>query len=197
MKLVVGLGNPGRQYQRTPHNVGFEIVEKFAGRNDGIWHYQRRYEAETCELMFNTGILTLMRPMTYMNLSGQSVAAWCQKNGVEPGDVLAISDDINLPLGRLRIRPGGSHGGHKGLLSIINSLGSLDFPRLRIGVKPAEVELDDWIDFVLRPLRPEHRDTLLSTEDRAVDAVEAIRTEGLAPAMNRFNRAPDDVQGET
>lgn len=188
MKLIVGLGNPGRQYERTPHNVGFDVVDILASRHRGSWNYERRFEAVTADITLSGARATLMKPLTYMNLSGQSVAAWASKNGGEPPEILAISDDINLALGRIRIRADGSHGGHKGLLSIINSLGTLGFPRLRIGVKPAGENLDDVVDFVLSRLRPEDRERLAECEEDAADAVEMIFDKGLTPAMNHYNR---------
>jgi peptidyl-tRNA hydrolase, PTH1 family len=187
MRLVVGLGNPGRQYQRTPHNVGYDVIEKLAGRHGGAWRLERRFDAETCEIEISGTRLTLMKPLTYMNLSGYSVGTFCQKTGCEPHEVLSISDDTNLPLGKLRLRPSGSHGGHKGLLSIMNSLGSLDFPRLRIGVKPEDREITDRVDFVLRPLKPDERETLLGAGEDAADCIEMIASKGFKAAMNRFN----------
>lgn len=188
MKLIVGLGNPGRQYQRTPHNAGFEVVDILLDRHKGMWAYERRFEAEVAEISLSGTRVALMRPLTYMNLSGRAVASFVGKNGGEPGEILVISDDINLPLGQLRLRPGGSHGGHKGLLSIINSIGSLDFPRLRIGVKPEGADVDDWVSFVLRQLPPAERETLLHAEQLACDAVEMIVQRDLSAAMNQFNR---------
>ena len=188
MRLVVGLGNPGRQYQRTPHNIGFDVVDMLASRHGGSWRLERRFDAETAEITLGESRLTLMKPLTYMNLSGNAVAGFCQKTGVEPHEVLPVSDDINIPLGTLRLRPDGSHGGHKGLLSIINSLGTLGYPRLRVGVKPPDIEISDWVTFVLRPLRPADREILTIAEEHAADCVEMIASRGLAAAMNRYNK---------
>ncbi|MCX7717970.1 MAG: aminoacyl-tRNA hydrolase [Candidatus Sumerlaeaceae bacterium] len=187
MKLIVGLGNPGRQYERTPHNVGFDVADILAVRHGGEWRHERRFEALTADISLPTGRVVLMKPLTYMNLSGQAVAAWAGKNGADAHEILVISDDINLPLGRLRIRPDGSHGGHKGLLSVINSLGTLGFPRVRIGVKPAGENLDDVVGFVLSRMKPEDRERLAQCEEEAADAVEMILDKGLTAAMNHFN----------
>ena len=171
-KLIVGLGNPGRQYQRTPHNAGFEVVDIVARRNSGTWRLERRFDAETADV----------------SIAGNAVGAFARRNGTQPGEILAISDDINLALGNLRLRPGGSHGGHKGLLSIINVLGTLDYPRLRVGVKPDGAVIDDWVDFVLSPLIPKEREVLEISEQDAAEAVEAIFTKGFEPTMNIYNR---------
>ena len=141
MKLIVGLGNPGRQFVDTPHNVGFQAVDLLGERARATWSLERRFEAEICEAPFGPGgaRVTLMKPLTYMNLSGRSVGGFCQKNGVAADEILVLSDDLHLPLGQLRLRPSGSHGGQKGLLSIIQTLGTLDFPRLKIGVRPDDL----------------------------------------------------------
>lgn len=188
MKLIVGLGNPGPQYERTPHNVGFEVVNILARRHRGDWAFERRFEAATADITLGGQRVTLMKPLTYMNLSGRSVAEYTRRNGGEPHEVLPISDDINLPIGRLRLRPDGSHGGHKGLLSIINALGTLGYPRLRVGVKPEGGDVDDWVGFVLSRMRPKDRDLLDETEELAADAVEMIMEKGFQAAMNKFNR---------
>lgn len=191
MKLIVGLGNPGRQYQRTPHNVGFEVVDLLGERHRGSWAFERRFEAETSEIEISGTRTTLMKPMTYMNLSGNAVAGFAQKNGTGPHEIFVVSDDINLPLGRVRLRPGGSHGGHKGLLSIINGLGTLEFPRLRIGVRPPDVELNDWVSFVLQRMRPEDREVVLISIQEAADAVEMLFRLDLASVMNKYNLRKD------
>jgi PTH1 family peptidyl-tRNA hydrolase len=160
------------------------LLERFRG----TWSLERRFEALTGEIRIADQRLTLMKPLTYMNLSGKSVAAYLSKNGGEPEDVLAISDDINLLLGQIRLRSGGSHGGHKGLLSIINSLGSLDYPRIRIGVKPDGARISDWVGFVLSRMTPREREALELAEQNAADAVEMIIGKGFAAAMNHYNR---------
>lgn len=189
MKLIVGLGNPGRQYERTPHNVGFHAIDILAQRANTEWVIERRFDAMVAEVRIWNRKTTLMKPLTYMNLSGKSVAAWVGKNGGEPGEILAISDDIHLPLGRLRLRAGGSHGGQKGLLSIINSLGTLEFPRLRIGVRPdSEHALADVSSYVLGQVKPADRETFEHSWQDAADAVEMMFKKDFTAAMNHYNR---------
>lgn len=188
MKLIVGLGNPGRQYENTPHNVGFHAVDLLAERHHAAWTEERRFEALTAEIRVAGQKLTLMKPLTYMNLSGRSVRAWQSKNGGEPADFLIISDDIHLPMGQLRIRPSGSHGGQKGLLSVINSLGTLEVPRLRIGIRPTGGDVSDMVSYVLARVRPADRQAFEQSWQDAADAVEAIMEKGLTTAMNQFNR---------
>jgi PTH1 family peptidyl-tRNA hydrolase len=187
MKLIVGLGNPGRQYQRTPHNVGFDVVDLLAARHGGVWRLERRFEAETAEVAIAGALRTLMKPLTYMNLSGHSVGAFIAKNGGEPAEILAINDDTNLPLGQIRLRPNGSHGGHKGLLSIINTLGSLEYPRLRIGVRP-DAEINDRVEYVLGKFSPPQWEEIRIAEQEAADAVEMVLERGFEAAMGKFNR---------
>ena len=187
MKLIVGLGNPGRQYEMTPHNVGFETVDVLAKRHGGQWSLERRFEAETCDVQIDGKRVTLMKPLTFMNLSGKAVAAYAQKNGVAPDELLVISDDLHLPLGRIRLRAGGSHGGQKGLLSIIQSLGTMDFPRLRIGVVREGLQIRDNAAYVLGKVRPDDRPKFDLAKEDAADAVETVIRDGLVTAMNRFN----------
>jgi len=188
MKLIVGLGNPGKQYDGTPHNAGFHAVDVLAARHGGAWTVQNRFEAMICEIRLWDRMTTLMKPLTYMNLSGKSVSAWTGKNGGEPHEILPISDDVHLPLGQLRLRPNGSHGGQKGLLSIMNSLGSLDFPRLRIGVRPPDKEIEDRSEFVLGQLHPLHREVFKRSWEDAADCVEMIFKKDVPTAMNHYNR---------
>jgi len=188
MKLIVGLGNPGKQYEQTPHNVGFHAIDLLARRHGGTWAEERRFEAMTCDVRIGGQKITLMKPLTYMNLSGRSVAAWRSKNGGEPEDFLILSDDIHLPMGQLRIRPTGSHGGQKGLLSVINSLGTLDVPRLRIGVRPTGGAVADMVNYVLARVRPADREAFERSWEDAADAVEMVIEKDLLTAMNRFNR---------
>lgn len=190
MRLIVGLGNPGRQYDKTPHNVGFEVVDLLASRRGATWAHERRFEAETADIMLSGVRLTLMKPLTFMNLSGRAVGAWASKNGGEPAEILAITDDFHLSLGRLRLRPDGSHGGHKGLLSMINTLGTLGFPRLRMGVRPAGETLDDTVGFVLGKFRPAEREVIERAVDDAADCVELLIARGMNEAMNKYNRMP-------
>ena len=188
LKLVIGLGNPGRQYDNTPHNVGFHAVDVLAQRHGGAWAEERRFEAMTAEIRLAGQKVTLMKPLTYMNLSGRSVKAWQSKNGGEPADFLVISDDIHLPMGQLRIRPGGSHGGQKGLLSVINSLGTLDVPRLPVGIRPTGGDVADMVSYVVARVRPADRDAFEMSWQDTADAIEMVAEKDLLTAMNRYNR---------
>lgn len=192
MRLIVGLGNPGQQYDNTPHNVGFHAIDELGSRHGAQWALEKRFEALTADINLGGRKITLMKPLTYMNLSGRSVAAWRSKNGGEPSEILAISDDIHLVMGQLRLRPGGSHGGQKGLLSLINSLGTTEFPRLRIGIEPTGGTVVDRVNYVLARVKPADRDTFQQSWDTGADAVEDVIKLGLEPAMNRYNRKPGD-----
>lgn len=187
MKLIVGLGNPGRQYENTPHNVGFHVLDVLAERAGATWTVERRFEAMTAEVRIWDRKTTLMKPLTYMNLSGKSVAAWLSKNGGELIELVIISDDVHLPMGQLRLRTGGSHGGQKGLLSVINSLGSLMFPRLRIGIKP-DSEVYDRVDYVLKPVKPADREAFHQSWQDGADAIEMMFKKDFTTAMNHYNR---------
>lgn len=188
MRLIVGLGNPGAQYENTPHNVGFHAIETLGQRHGAQWTIERRFDAMTASIQIAGQKLTLMKPLTYMNLSGRAVAAWRSKNGGEPGEILALSDDVHLPMGQLRLRPDGSHGGQKGLLSLISTLGTLEFPRLRIGVRPSGGAISDMSSYVLGRVRPVDRPAFEQSWDTAADCVEDIIQGNFEHAMNRYNR---------
>ncbi|MCL4466639.1 MAG: aminoacyl-tRNA hydrolase [Chloroflexi bacterium] len=184
MWLVVGLGNPGRQYERSRHNVGFRCLDLVAGRL-GVGFTRRGFNS-----LLATGVLggqrvLLAKPQTYMNLSGQAVGALTRYYGLRPAIVLVIYDDMDLPLGRLRVRERGSSGGHRGLQSIIDDLGTQEFPRLRIGIGRSDTIAG--AAYVLGRFAPEEETVLAETVARAADAVEVALSEGPAAAMNRFN----------
>lgn len=194
MKLVVGLGNPGPRYQATRHNAGFRIVERFAsrwkvelgpGRYGGCFG-RGRLPAETGAAL-DVGVL---QPQGYMNRSGLAVVEALRRLPVDPaGDLLVVFDDVDLPFGRLRVRPGGGSGGHRGLADVIAALGSGDFARLRFGVgRPVgPLETADW---VLTPFSAEEEKALEERLAAAADAIECVLLEGVSAAMNRFNREP-------
>jgi PTH1 family peptidyl-tRNA hydrolase len=190
VKLIVGLGNPGQQYERTPHNIGFDVVDELAARHRASWVFERRFEAMTASPGYPLAGVTLMKPMTYMNLSGRAVGAFARKNGIEPQDILVLSDDLHLDLGRLRLRTDGSHGGQKGLLSIMQNLGTQSFPRLRIGVRPPDrPDIRDFSEFVLSKFSPKHQEIANMAVQDAADCVELILSDGIDSAMNKYNRA--------
>ena len=191
MKLVVGLGNPGRRYAATRHNVGFRIVERFAEKG-GVAVDRRRFDGRFGRGRVSGVDLAILEPETYMNLSGESVAEALHRLPVQDvrSDLLVVSDDTDLPFGRLRIRPGGGAGGHKGLADIIECIGSQDFPRLRFGVGRSPTGADT-ADHVLQGFARDEEDLLPERLEEAARAVAVVVVEGIAAAMNRFNRAPE------
>jgi PTH1 family peptidyl-tRNA hydrolase len=185
MKLIVGLGNIGRRYEKTRHNVGFEVLDALASRNPGATS-KEKFDGRLMDITIGSQRSLLLWPHTLMNCSGQSVRAATDFYRVPLADVLVVSDDFNLPLGKLRFRSQGSAGGQKGLDDIINRLGSEAFSRLRIGIGPVP-ESWDPADFVLNRFAATERPAIDDAIAKAVDAVECWTTEGIAVAMNRFN----------
>ena len=186
MWMVVGLGNPGRRYERSRHNVGFEVVDRLAA--DAGVTFRRRWRAKAlvarAELAGQDAVL--VKPETYMNRSGFSVSTLLRRQGVGVDRLLVVVDDVDLDLGRLRVRAKGSAGSHNGLKSIVGALGSTEFARVRVGVggKP---EGGDMVDHVLRPVGSKERATLAEAVVTAAEAVEAVLREGPDWAMNKFN----------
>jgi PTH1 family peptidyl-tRNA hydrolase len=187
MRLIVGLGNPGRTYAGTPHNLGFEVLDMLADKAGISFRSSSRYQALYARGSLSEIPLYLFKPMTYMNLSGDAVARFLRYHPLEPQDILVISDDINLPLGQLRIREKGSHGGHKGLLSVIQHLGTEDFPRLRIGVDPPEPVVD-YINYVLKPFPKARQRLMEDAKTTAAEAVEYYLKKGFGKAASLYNK---------
>lgn len=192
MKLIVGLGNPGRRYERTRHNVGFRVAQRLRER----WRFdppQERFEGRFARGRvaalggLDVGVL---EPQTFMNVSGESVTAALRKLPVEDPatDLLVVLDDADLPFGRLRLRASGSDGGHRGLADILARLGRRDVPRMRFGIGRPSVPMQTR-DFVLARFDAEEEAALPGLLDRAAQAVECFLSEGIAAAMNRFNAA--------
>ena len=184
--VVFGLGNPGPRYADTRHNIGWRVIEKLVTR----WRAERGPDQPThhwwrAERGGTT--VALVEPQTYMNLSGDAVAAWRDGPGLEPGSMLVVLDDVYLPLGTLRLRARGSSGGHRGLESIEAALGSSDYPRLRIGVGEAGSS-EQLRDHVLETFGPEERETVEAAVESAADAVECWVGDGIVAAMNRYNK---------
>ena len=184
-KLIIGLGNPGAQYDRTRHNIGFEVVDAL-GRELLIPITKRAIKAVAGEGMVAENRIYLLKPHTYMNLSGDALGEFIRNRNIDPARILVVADDINLAVGRLRLRPQGSAGGHNGLKSIIARLQSQEFPRLRVGVG-GPPSPDRQIDFVLSRFAPDERKIIDEAVERAVSAVRCWITDGVEPAMNRFN----------
>lgn len=186
MKIIVGLGNPGRRYEATPHNLGFQAVDELARRWSLSFHDDRRNQAEVAEGIVAGQPVSLVKPQTFMNLSGEAVAGLTRQRELTPDDLLVITDDVALPIGRLRIRPSGSHGGHNGLRSIVERLGREDFARLRVGIQPPW-PVDDLAEYVLSKLPPLERGQLQEMIPVAADAVECWIREGASPTADRYN----------
>jgi len=182
--LVVGLGNPGREYERTRHNAGWLVLDELARRHGGSW--RSKFSGSLAEVRLGDAKLALLKPETYMNESGRSVGADARFFKVPPEQVLVAHDDVDLESGRLQARSGGGLAGHNGLRSLGQHLGSQDFLRLRIGVgRPGRGDPRSVADWVLSPFAPEEdADALVS---RSADAVETIVSEGLEAAQQKFN----------
>ena len=184
MKVVVGLGNPGRKYQGTRHNVGYAVVDSLA-TSSRAGRFQDRFHAQLAELQEDSQRGLLVKPETYMNLSGQCVRDVVDFYQVPLTDVLVVCDDFNLPLGKLRVRARGTHGGHNGLRDIQNHLGTTDYPRLRIGVEaPGE---KDAVDHVLGRFRPSERPVIAEAVAQAAQAVGVWIHQGMEACMNQYN----------
>ncbi|MFQ5876875.1 MAG: aminoacyl-tRNA hydrolase [Acidobacteriota bacterium] len=186
MRIVVGLGNPGARYRLTRHNVGLLVAEELVRRH-GAGRGERRSRAAVDRIRVGGEDVLVARPSTFMNRSGAAVAELLESEGAEARDLLIVCDDLYLDFEMVRIRPRGSHGGHRGLGSIIERLGTDDFARLRVGVGPAEPDIDQ-ADFVLTPFPEEQRRRLPEVVGRAADCAETALLRGLERAMNRFNR---------
>jgi PTH1 family peptidyl-tRNA hydrolase len=183
-KLIVGLGNPGRKYAHNRHNVGFQCLDRLAQAH-GLSFTQRRVKASLALGKIADVRVVLARPLTYMNLSGQAVRPLVSFYKLSLEDILVIHDDLDLPLGTTRLRPEGGSGGHKGIRSIIEALGSQAFPRLRVGIgRPPG---NDAVSYVLSDFTADEQITLESVYERVVAAAELFLREGIEAAMNAYN----------
>lgn len=184
-KLIVGLGNPGREYENTRHNIGFEVIDLLA-RQCGIAVKKNEFRALTGDGQVGGTRVYLMKPMTFMNLSGESVSRFLRQKALSLTDILIVADDITLPLGKIRLRASGSAGGHNGLKSIISHLHVNEFPRLRVGVG-APPNPDFQIDYVLGSFGRGERQEVDESVVTATAAIDSWLREGIEQAMNRFN----------
>lgn len=200
MKLIVGLGNPGPKYAGTRHNAGFDAVDLLARRHGAQWEAAprgvealvARWRADPSTAL-RAGDVILAKPLTFMNLSGAAIVGLIQFYKIDPVDLLVIVDEVQLETGRIRIRPSGSAGGHNGLKSVIASLGSEAFSRLRIGVGRGD-NRRDLADHVLAKFDADERPVIADAVERSADAAEVFIAEGSSAAMNRFNRKDDRTE---
>jgi PTH1 family peptidyl-tRNA hydrolase len=193
VRLIVGLGNPGREYAHSRHNVGFWCLNRLARRH-GIAFSRRGRLAAVGEGQLAGQPVILAKPRTFVNLSGRAVSHLLKRCRLSPEQLLVVYDDLDLPLGRVRLRPSGSHGGHRGMRSIVEAVGSQDFPRIRIGIgRPKVAGEPTWepghvVDYVLGPMTAEERRTLDEAVATAGEAILCLLSEGIETAMNRYNR---------
>lgn len=186
MKVIVGLGNPGKAYGNTRHNVGFAVVDALAEARQAGFNV-RLCRSLVARICMSDQEVVLIKPLTFMNLSGEAVACMLDRTDTEPPDLLVIGDDVNLPFGTLRIRACGGDGGHKGLRSIILHLATEEFPRLRVGVGSGEMPEEDLTDFVLDDFSDDEINELPNVVERCCRAVETVVANGISQAMNEFN----------
>jgi PTH1 family peptidyl-tRNA hydrolase len=206
VRLIVGLGNPGIEYQFTPHNAGFLAVDRIA-EDCGVMLTNRRGRALTARAKLAGQDVLLAKPETFMNLSGLSVAALIQEFEISPEDIIVLYDELALPLGTIRIRERGSANGHNGVKSISGVLGTEEWLRIRIGVGRQRKDVAALADgreikaggkdYLLSPMRKQELEVLDEVLDRARGAVEMVLTQGVSAAMNEFNRRPADPEDET
>jgi len=191
MKLIVGLGNPGKTYARNRHNIGFQCLNYFA-RLHSIHFYHRQCQARVGIGKVSGEKLLLARPGTFMNLSGKSVACLVRKHKIPLSTLLVIYDDLDLPLGKVRLRQSGSSGGHKGMNSIISTVSSADFPRIRVGIgrpqgEKQSVSEDAIVNYVLSDFSHQEEAIINSVIARVAEAIDCFLTQGIEAAMSKFN----------
>ncbi|MBE6925058.1 MAG: aminoacyl-tRNA hydrolase [Ruminococcaceae bacterium] len=184
--LIVGLGNPGREYEKTRHNAGFRAIDLLAEKL-GCKIDRLKFQGLYCQTNYGGGKLFLLKPQTYMNLSGRSVLQLSAYFNIPPQNIIVLFDDISLPPGRLRIRSDGSAGGHNGIKSIIAEIGTQDFPRVKIGVGGKAHPDQDLADHVLSGFSASEEKALVSALERAADAALTVIDKGVPEAANRFN----------
>jgi peptidyl-tRNA hydrolase, PTH1 family len=195
LKLIAGLGNPGPEYRETRHNVGFMVADVLVDRWGVSGQWREKFDALQIKHFRGDDQVVVMKPLTFMNLSGQAVQATAAFYKIELADVFIVTDDVALPLGRLRARRDGGAGGHNGLKSVIHHLGTLEFPRMRVGVGRGEGDRD-LSDHVLGRFDASERDTVSAAVLRAADATEMFISEGIERVMNAFNAAEQQDSAE-
>ena len=195
MKLVAGLGNPGREYERTPHNAGFRAVDALASLLGATWKAEPKVKAETARAKCGAETVLLAKPQTFMNLSGDSVAPMLAFYKMKPADLVVVSDEVNLAPGRVRVRPSGSAGGHNGLKSVEERLGTRNWTRVRVGVGMGHHPVDGLAARVLGRIEPEDEAAVESGVRLAAEAALCAALRGADFAMNKYN-GPETVETE-
>ena len=194
VKAVVGLGNPGRKHRNNRHNLGFVVADYLCEKRGGSFEKKDKLY-ELAEIQIAQREIHVLKPSTYMNLSGEAVRSFCEEFGIDLGQVIVVCDDTNLPLGKIRIRASGSDGGHKGLRSVITDMETEDFPRLRMGVGLPQPGLS-LEEYVLRDFTEEEIPSAKAMVLRAYEAIIKVVESGLEEAMNLHNRDTEDVNDE-
>jgi PTH1 family peptidyl-tRNA hydrolase len=194
--IIVGLGNPGSEYHRSPHNAGFEMAEKARARCKGP-RFSRKGDADVSLCRWRGHSFLLLKPLTYMNRSGIEVARWLRKEGLPPDRMIVCYDDLDLPFGHIRLRRSGGAGGHHGMESIISDLGVREFPRIRLGISPDDVTRDEHVDYLLTPLSGEKLTLFEEAAELGGEAALDAVAMGFARAMNSYNRlAREKARGD-
>ena len=189
MKVIIGLGNPGSKYEGTRHNIGFAVIDYLASA-PGAGTMRKRFQSEVVEVSEGSEQVLLVKPQTFMNLSGRAVRELLDFYKLEPTDIMVICDDLALPLGKLRVRVKGTHGGQNGLRNIQDHLGTQDYPRLRLGIDPPG-EYEDAASYVLSRFKPGERGKVEEAVAEAAKSVLLWVREGIEPCMNRTNGGPE------
>jgi PTH1 family peptidyl-tRNA hydrolase len=197
LRLMVGLGNPGAEYTRTRHNVGFLALEELASVDRASWNHEKKFEARVAKIKLGAAQVLLAQPQTYMNASGQAVGALLKFYHASPSQVLIIVDDADLPFGEVRLRAKGSSGGHHGLESIERHLGTRDFARLKVGIGRNEDGRREITNYVLGNFGPEESGLLRKVLQHTARQAECWAAEGIAKAMNLFNGVVNSGKKET
>ncbi len=193
--LVAGLGNPGPRYDRSPHNAGFLVADRLRALARGP-SFSRKGEAEVSPCRWRGHGFLLVKPLTFMNLSGRAVARLLHDEDLPPERLVVVFDDLDLPFGRVRLRPSGGTGGHHGMESIVEHLGTAAFPRVRLGIQDPGVAKEEQVDYLLTPLPPERFQVLEEAAERAARAILDAVAAGFNSAMNRHNRREPSESGE-
>ncbi len=194
-RLIVGIGNPGAEFAGTRHNAGFEVIDRLLGKFPTVFSPRRARSAQAWEGRFGGRNVILMKPLTYVNLSGDAVLPLMKGENLAPSEILIVYDDIDLPVGRLRIRKNGGSAGHNGMKSVIGALHSEAFPRLRIGI--GDENSRRRADYVLTSFEGKEKESFEKALDKAVEAVELLLRRGISKAMNVYNSTDCSESAET